>query len=232
MVQLSREVAQGDNRINPSGRSLGTVKSRTSLFYQGVVAAGDTNTIPASGTQFYVTASNGEVFIRPAGGIFNGYVQGTGLQLLEINYFDLLEVRNENSFPVAYQLFVGFDQYIDRRIYLDNTNTPSVSFPTYPTPNSAPLVDITDRSGSAFNDINGNPFLALYREAIIISNTDTGVTLLLQKANSVIAGGPAIGAIFPQTSFRLETSGDYRLHLGGANINAVVSEIYKSIRDE
>jgi hypothetical protein len=63
----------------------------------------------------------------------------------------------------------------------------------------------------------------------MISNTDTGVTLLLQESGSVVANGPAILAIPPETSIRYDTSGDYSLNNGGAVINAIVSEIYSVI---
>jgi len=74
-----------------------------------------------------------------------------------------------------------------------------------------------------------NKWYAVNRVAILIFNPDAGVTLLLQKAGSVVANGPAIGIIYPTTSLRVDASGNYCLQLGGANINAVVSEIYNAV---
>lgn len=222
-------VSESDNRTNSMGRSLGTVKSRTSLFVANSIPAGQTIPIPIAGTQFYVTALTATVSIRPSGGIFNEYEVGTGLQLQEINAFDLLEIRNDNAFPVVFQLFVGFDQFIDKRLILDLVSQPAVTVATYPVPNAATVVNITDLTGQPVTDINGGTWYALARIAICVFNTDTGVTLLLHKANATSSSDPAVAAIFPVTGLNFPSSGDYRLTTGGGNINAVVSEIYQCI---
>lgn len=217
------------NRVNSSGRALGTVKARTSLFVSNLIPAGGTLPIPVAGTSFYVTVATAPFNIRPSGGVFNTYDVGTGLDLEEINSFSLLEVNNPNAFPVVFQLFVGFDKFIDKRLILSQTNLNVVAKPTYDTPNSAAAVAINDISGQAFTDINGNEWYAIQRVAIIISNMDGGVDLLLQESGSVVANGPAIAGIFAKTSLRLDVSGDYSLSVGGGNINAVVSELYQAI---
>lgn len=222
-------VATGDNRTNSQGRSLGTVKARSSLVINNIVPAGGVLAVPATGTQFYVTLSTGAISIKPSGGTFNPYPVGTGLQLEEINSFDLLQVRNDTSLPVVFQLFIGFDQFIDNRLILTQTGQQLVARPTYPVANAAAAVAITDITGSQFTDINGNDWYALGREAIYISNLDPGVTLLLQESGSVVAGGPSVMAVFPVTSLRYAASGDYALSVGGGNINAIVSELYDSI---
>ncbi len=222
-------VSNTDNRTNSSGRSLGTVKARTSLFIDGQIPAGETMPVPIAGTQFYVTALTATIGIRPSGGIFNDYEVGTGLQLQEINAFNLLELRNENAFPVVYQIFVGFDQFIDKRLILDLVSQPAVVNPTYPVPNAATAVAIDDLSGQAITDINGGTWWALARIAICVFNTDTGVTLLLHESGASSASDPAIAAIFPQTALNYPASGDYALTTGGGNINAIVSEIYQCI---
>lgn len=222
-------VATSDNRTNSSGRSLGTVKSRTSLFINGQVPAGETLPLPVAGTQFYITALTATVSIRPRGGVFNEYEVGTGLQLQEINAFDLLEIRNDNAFPVVYQIFVGFDQFIDKRLILDLVSQPAVVNPTYPIANAAAVVNIEDKTGQAITDINGGTWWALARIAICVFNTDTGVTLLLHLASATSASDPAVAAIPPATALNFPVTGDYRLTTGGGNINAIVSEIYQCI---
>jgi hypothetical protein len=217
------------NRVNSSGRALGTVKARTSLFVSNLVPAGGTLPIPVSGTSFYVTVATAPFNVRPSGGVFNTYDVGTGLDLEEINSFSLLEVNNPNPFPVVFQMFVGFDKFIDKRLILSQTNLTVVAYPTYATPNSAAAVAIDDISGQAFTDINGNEWYAIQRAAIIVCNTDGGVDLLLQESGSVVANGPAIAAIYAKTSLRLDVAGDYSLSVGGGNINAVVSELYQAI---
>jgi hypothetical protein len=160
--------------------------------------------------------------------VFNTYQQGTGLDLDETNAFNILDLRNDNAFPIAFQIFVGFDAYIDNRLILSG-GQPVVAFPTYDTPNSLAAVAIPDRSGSVIADINGNQFYALSRVAVLVFNTDAGVTLLVQRAGSAIPNGPAVGAVYPQTSVRLDCAGDFSLSTGGGNINCVVSELYNAI---
>lgn len=219
-----------NNRTSSQGQAPKTPQSKTSLFVSNVVPAGGTLQVPVSGNTFYVSASNGVINIRPSGGVFNGYYPGTGLNLSLDNSFDLLEVNNPNTFAVAYQIFVGFDGFIDNRVYLTTQQQPQIVYPTYPTPLAANVINITDLAGSQFADINGNLWLALYRSAIIICNIDTGSTFLVQKATTAIATGPAIAAVYPLTSLRLDVQGSYRISTGGGgNINLVVSEIYTAI---
>lgn len=217
------------NRVNSSGAALGNIKARSSLFISNVIPANETLPVPVAGMFFYVTAASAPIEIRPSGGIFNSYAPGTGLELDEVNTFSRLDIRNNNAFPVAFQVFIGFDKYIDKRLIYAQSSLFNVAKPTYPTTNASATVAITDVSGQIFTDINGKQWYAVQRDSIIISNTDAGVTLLLQKAGSIIANGPAIAAIYGATTLRLDVQGDYSLSTGGGNINAIVSEIYLAI---
>lgn len=222
-------VAQGNNRLNSSGQSLGNVKSRTSLTYTNVVPAGGTLEVPAAGTQFYLIFSTAALNIRPSGGVFSPYQQGTGLQLVEANAFNLIEVQNLNAGPVVFQLFIGFDQFIDNRLVLDQSLTPTVAYPTYPVASAGTAVAINDLSTLSFTDINGKKWFAIQRLSIIVCNPDTGVTLNLQKSAAATSNGPSIAVIYPQTSLNLPVSGNYSLSTGGGAINAIVSELYQAI---
>lgn len=223
-------VATGNNRVNSSGNfaAVGPL-GRTSIIYPVVIPAGATVPVPAAGTSFYITIATAAIDVRPLNGVFSTYYQGTGLKLQVVNAFPALEVRNNNAFPVVAQLFVGFDEFIDNTLVVSQTGQNLVAYPTYPTANAAAIVDINDLSGAAFVDVNDNRWYALNREAIYIFNTDPGVTLLLQEAGSAVSNGPAIAAIYPLTSLRLNVAGNYRLNVGGGNINAIVSEIYNAI---
>lgn len=227
-------VANNSFRTNAQGDFRGALTAKTSQILSNGVLAGKTIPLPITGTTFYVTASSGPIEIRPHSksgpGSWAQYTPGTGLDVLEENAFSMLEVRNPNAAaPVVFQMFIGWDQFIDKRLILAIAQTPQVVFPTYPVASAAPNVDIVDLSGQAFTDINGNEWYALYRVAILVSNPDTGVTFNVQHAGSVIAGGPAIISVPPQTAVRLDIAGDYSLNLGGSNINALVSEIYAAI---
>lgn len=227
---LSRfETATPAAPTNSQGIALPEVKSRGSRFYVNVVPAGGTLTVPMSGTQFYVTYATGIVTIRPSGGDFNDYESGTGLQLDLVNAFSQLDIKNNSANPIVFQLFIGFDGFIDNRLFLINGTQTVVAYPTYATPSSLTAVPINDISGTSFTDINGLEWYALQRQFFIVSNTDTGTTLLVQKAGASTSSGPAIAAVFPETSIRLDVAGDYALSLGGAPINALVSDYYVCI---
>lgn len=220
--------SKNTNRVNTSGQP-GDVKWRTSLRLTNVIQAGQQIPVSVSGTQFYFVTATAKLAVQPSGGVFSDYGQGEGMNLSEENAFSSLQIKNNNSFPVVYDLFVGFQGFIDNKLILTNSLYPVVAKPTYPIASAAPVVDITDVSGSAFTDVNGNEWYALNRVAIVISNTSSGVTLLLQKADSTTSSDEAVIAIFPQTSIRFDLSGNYRLNLGGANIDAIVSELYNVI---
>jgi hypothetical protein len=222
-------VSQDSNRLNSSGRSLPTVKSRTSLTYNNIILAGATIPIPCAGTEFYLEFSTAQLLIRPSGGVFNPFSAGLGLQLDLSNAFDLVEVQNLNAFPVVFSLFIGFDGLIDNRLFLQNNQLPQVAFPTYQTQNSATTVAINDISGAQFSDINGGKWYAISRSSLTVYNPDGSTTLLLQKAGALSNAGPAIGVVYPTTTLQLNVSGNYSLNAGGGPINAIVSEIYTSL---
>lgn len=228
---VSRARAMPGNRLNTSGYPLGSVASRTSVFITNALPPDGSLPVPVSGSSFYVTHATAAVGVRPSGGVFNIYEPGTGLDLDEVNSFSLLDVRNPHDFPVVFQLFAGFDRFVDRRLILpQGASLAVVVRPTAPRPNTVSRVVIDDISGREFADVNGQAWFALSRAAIIVCNTDTGATYLLQKRGAAGPGDDAIAAVYPHTSLRLEISGDYEMTTGGGNINAVVSELYNSLK--
>lgn len=223
-------VATNNNRVNSQNRPARSNLGKTSQRLTNIIPAGGFLPLPCSGTFFYVLLASGPLLIKPSGGIAQEYSTGTGLDIeYEENAFQLLELQNNNAYPVAFEIFVGWDAFIDKRLILVNNSSPQVAYPTYPVANAATHVAIDDLSGQAFTDINGNEWYALSRVAICIGNPDSGVTLLLQAEGAATASGPSVLPIYPQTSLRLDISGNYSLDLGGATINAIVSEIYNVI---
>ncbi len=217
------------NRINSQGVAPLTPVGRSSQFIRNVVPAGQSVPFPAAGTSFYVTQASSPLLIKPSGGSFNRYDVGTGLEMANVNAFSTLEVKNDTAGAIAFEIFVGFDGFIDNRVIIAQSLQTMVAFPTYKTASSAAVVNITDLTGTKFQDINGNYWYAIGREAIYVFNPDAGVTLLLQLATATTASGFAVGVIYPQTSLRYGCAGNYRLSVGGGNINAIVSEIYYAI---
>jgi hypothetical protein len=189
--------------------------------------------IMQSGNLFYVLSTSAPLTIQPvrAGSIGGANIFGTAQGQPVSDGFETLSIKNFSLFPIVALIWVGYDNFINDQLTLVNSSYAQVARPTYKNPASAPLtkVVIDDISGQPFLDINGNKWGALARVAILVFNTDSGQTLLLQGAASNSGAGDAIGVIYPLTPVRFDLSGDYSLNNGGSNINAVVSEIYNAI---
>jgi len=218
---------QGNRTTTPPGAI--NILSRTSQVLRNIVPAGGTIQYPVTGNTFYVLFASATLNIKPGTGSSNPYETGTGLAAPEINSFGSLQISNPSASPVVFEIFVGFDGFIDNRLIVANTGLRQVAYPTYPVASAAASVAINDLSGTPITDINGNNWYAAQRLAIIVCNPDPGVTLLLQEAGSSVSNGPAIAVIYPLTSLNYPVSGNYSLSVGGGNINAIVSEIYNAI---
>lgn len=229
-------VVPSNNRANTQGKppiagGNKAIVGRGSAQFNNLLPPGGFLEMPISGTQFYILAATGPVLIRASTGVYNQYTTGQGLEVDIANAFDKLTIQNPSSTNnLVYSIFVGWDNFIDKTLILNTVTTPNVIYPTYPTALSAATIDIPDRSASAFTDINGGQWYALQRVCISFFNVDTGITFLVQKAGALTGTGPAVGAVYPQTSLRLDASGHYSVNIGGANINAIVSEIYQAIQ--
>lgn len=183
--------------------------------------------IIAPGSKFYVITASAQINIQPvrAGniGISNPFGVGQGQPVT--GGYEFLTVRNYNSFPVVALVWVGFDDFINNQMVIASTVNQAVTFPTQSLPTST-QININDLSGTAFLDINGKKWYAIQRQAIIISNLDTGVSLLLQKAGSAVANGAAVLLCPVAIPVEHRSGGNFTISTGGATINAIVSEIY------
>lgn len=190
--------------------------------------AGQTVRAMSSGTQAYLVVATAPVNMRPLGGDFTTFNQGTGIATR--TPFQYVELNNFQSYPVVVSLWVGWDTFIDKRLIVNNASQPNIAFPTYPTPNTALFINIVDLSGGAFTDINGNLWLALYRQSILISNFSSGTYNLGGYSPIGASTGTSIGIIPPApTPVRYDVSGNFTIQTGGTPVNMVVSEIYSCI---
>lgn len=226
------EVASGNNRVNSNALFKPGDKSVTSNIFTHVLAPagqpGSSITIALPGSQFYVIYCTAQFFIRPDGGSFNLYSQGTGLQLREGATFENLQAQNPNNFTVLFNLFTGFDAYIDKRLIVNQLQFQPVGHPIIKTVPGAASVAIPDLSGQVFNDINGKAWFAVSRDSIIVANNDAVITYQLQKSGAAIATDDSICSCYPLTTLRFPVSGNYGM-AAAAGINAIVSEIYQAI---
>ncbi len=227
MSIINVPTANGSNRTNTSNQFTSN-RGATSLTINQVIPANAGVPISVSGSFFYVTVATATIDIRPGGGAFNPYTPGTGLNVGAGNEFGLLEVKNNNAFPVAFQLFVGFDGFIDNRVIIATGGAQPVGYPTYSVQSSASTINIVDLSGQPFADINGGLWYAVNRISLTVCNADTGVSLLLQKASATSSSDASIAFIQPNTSYREQLVGNFRIRSGGS-INAIVNEIYSAI---
>lgn len=219
--------------ISSAGAPIPRAGARSSVVFNTIIPAGTTIPITNSGSEFYLLVVTLPVLIRPSNGVFNQYVQGTGERFLDADAFSGLEIANPNALPVAVSIFIGWQTFVDNRLILSNGQGAGVNsgvvYPTYPTANAAAVINFTDLSGSYFNDINGNRWIAVSRVAIVVCNIDSGTTFLIMKATAATASDPAIAAVYPLTSWNEPISGNYRMATGGGNINVIAHEIYAAI---
>lgn len=191
------------------------------------LAANFTTRVTSRGTKAYLVICTAAINMRPDGGDFTSFSQGTGIRTEKP--FNLIEIENFNPFPVVISLWIGFDDFLDNRLILANATLQNITYPTQATP-TATAIPIPDLSGSIFKDINGNSWIALFRQAIIVSNLDPATPLLLQKFSAATGSGPAVLSC-PAGGLPIahNSSGDFKITLGGATVNVIVSEIYQAI---
>lgn len=200
--------------------------NRTSQIVTTIIPAGATFPVFQAGQRFYLTVATGEVFIKPNNGSESNYVQGTGLEVDDLNIFANVQIRNKNSFPVVLQIFVGFGNFIDNRLIVFDPNNIQACVATAPTTGTLNEIPIPDLSGTTILDANGNTLLALNRVAIYISNQDIANSYdLLNDAKT-----KSILTIFPLTSIVYNATGNFRMKIPAGNLNAIVSEVYNAIR--
>lgn len=216
----------GNTQSNAQGQ-VPTTPNQQGGILNTVVPAGQTVPYQIQGTFFYNITCSGQFSIRPKGGSFNVYQPGTGYRLPQDQSFALIEIKNDNAFPVALALFIGFGEFIDNRLILEGSIVQPVMRVTYDAaaPAVGPIV-INDISGEAFLDQNGVTWLAINRVCIYVDNLSTSSNLLLLDA---AAGAKSCGIVFPATTRTFPFSGDFSLKTGSAPVNAGVIELYNAI---
>lgn len=223
---ISLGVARNSNRLNSQNAAPASPLSRGSRTITNVLPAGKTLQAPCYGSTFYVINSSGAINIKPQSGMWQTFYSGTGLGIPLENTFSLLEIQNPNSYAIAFEIFIGFDTYIDNRLVLVSSQNPIVAYPTYPVTNAANEIVIADLSGQEFTDANGNQWYALNRVAIVASNLSSGDVYIMENA----AKDKNVLALQPLQSFTIPLRGDYNINTGGGgNIDAIVHEEYEAI---
>jgi hypothetical protein len=220
-------VATTNNRTNTGGQLAGKGGVRVGTTINSYLAPGATSQYPVAGDRFYVRASSAAINIRPTNDSFDQYTPGTGKVVDPSNLFRMIEVMNPSANPVSFSIFVGFGDFIDHRLIIEQDTVSQIQVPVYsPTPPAAGPINIPDLSGGVITDQNGVQWLALSRVAFYVDNLDTVSNLVLQNSDS---DGTSQGIIFPATTRTFLGAGDFTLKNGSATINAGVQALYSAI---
>src|SRR5665213_498774 len=160
-------------------------------------------------------------------GATNNFQNGQGQTVSQ--GFEQLTAKNFNPFPIAALVWVGFEDFINDQLILNQTSTPQVTYATQPiATGAAGNIQIPDISGQAFTDINGKAWYAIARTAIVISNIGSN-PIYLQKYGSTSATANAVLQCPAGQPIAHNASGNFTISVGGAGVPAIVSEIYSAI---
>jgi hypothetical protein len=229
-------VATNSNRTSSQGIAPTFQRYKTSQIVRVLLSVGQTLPVPVAGDRFYVVASSYAVQIRPGNMAENLFYPGTGLKLDPQNAFDILHLRNSHASNAVYlELFVGFDEYDDRRLTFPSVQFSQVFLPVYdyihPALSGGATANLVvpDRSGQVVTQLDGTKFYALSRQLLILFNDSASVNHLL----SYFSAGPGFnycGVAYPKTSLQLPVTGALRvLTQDGSNLAAYISEVYNCL---
>ena len=96
-----------------------TDTQKISRRVQNTIAAGQTLSFSGYSNTFYIISTTGQLRIKTNTGISALYDGKKGVKTYEGNPFDVLEVSNETTQAITFDLFYGFGEFIDN----SNTNT-------------------------------------------------------------------------------------------------------------
>ena len=226
-VVNGKVTAQSSNRLNNSGVfAPGNSPTKSTIPYTNTLAAagqnGSTLTVPLAGDSFYVSASNGGVTIQPGGGDANTYALGTGLNVLDVPFSQLI-FTNPNAFPITFTVVVGFAEFIDKRLVLINgTVIPTQDAPTIASGSAALVL----AQGGGHVIFPGVSVAAFRRRQFIVYNSDgNGNPIHIYDSS----GGNIMGIVPAGTSWTLAVSGAITVQNDNAasgNITVYVGETF------
>jgi hypothetical protein len=230
-------IAQGTNRVNSSGLVTAPVAGQSGLLYSGTLAAGQTIPIPCQGTQFYLVTAPTPLRVKQSGGSFGLYPQGTGLQVGKESAFSLIEVNNPTQTTIAFQIYVGFASFIDKRLISAQPVQQIFHLPNVTPLGGGTQVQIPDLSGTQFADYvtPSIVWLAIQRVSLTVLAlpfVDTDGTIIVYAGNRSVAIGAIVGNTdaFPQPPpFVINSSGYYSVTSEMAGGTYTAWEIYDAV---
>lgn len=200
------------------------------IQYSDTIAAGATYPISQNGIVYELTLSTGRIGIKNSGSKFNGQfnILPVGIQP-EVPPFEKLQLKNIEDYPVVFSILISDKPFKNNQIIIGSSTQPNVTNPTYPLSGES-LILIPDLTGQSFVDLDGNKWLAIFRQTIIVSNPDGAADYVLQPTINPVTTAPFPGySCLHATCTNIPSAGDFSMSAGGGPMNVTVMEIYSAI---
>lgn len=186
-------------------------QTRSSAVFKTIIQPGGTYGISQYGGRYYFQTLTGLVYASTDKTIERPYIQRQGEQYEPSHYFNRVEIRNPNAFPVFVQVWVGFGQFLDSTFNIIESSTAAVAQAA------------TSIAAGATVTLSGTPTgNQLQRKSLVVSNPDSALDLqILDEANNLVA------TVFFRTSCTLPISGIVKVkNPNGSSVTAAISEIW------
>lgn len=196
--------------------------SRSAQTIIATIPAASTRQFNVPGNYFYFVENGGTVWLKTDIGGSKPYQLGTGEIVPPGSFFRFLELENRSAASIDIELYIGFGEYIDKRLNIVRERPASVQ-PVAEQPTAyvaSATVSIAATTAVVFT---GTPATGqLRRKAIVISNRDTAASIVVRDDSN--APGTEV---FPSTSITLPVSGEIEVYnpTGGA-IAVYMAEIF------
>ena len=199
--------------------------SRSAQTIIATIAAGDTRQFNVPGNYFYFVENDGTLFVKTDIGASKPYQLGTGEIVPPGSIFRFLELENKTANPIAIELYVGFGEFLDKRLNIVRERPASVQ--PVAEQNTEYVASATTSIGAGAGvTFTGTPGAGqLRRKAIVVSNRDTAAQLQVRDAS----GGPGT-TVFGSTSITLPVSGEIEVfNATGGAISVYMAEIFYTL---
>tara|TARA_R110000803_G_scaffold188111_2_gene250522 strand:+ start:2816 stop:3463 length:648 start_codon:yes stop_codon:yes gene_type:complete len=185
------------------------------------IAAGETQIIRAAGDHFYFAENTGRLLVGTDLTAESPYSVGEGEEVPEGNEFTTITLKNDSADDITFEVFVGRNRRIDRRLNVVDGRLASVERVMSNSTEilSSATVSIANAGSVVFSGVPTGT--QIQRKAIIVTNEDAAGKL-------EISDGTNVGAmIFKESNFLLEAAGSIEIHNNsGGVITCKIMEIW------
>ncbi len=199
---------------------------------QDIIKAGATFPINQNGNHYELILATGRIEVRNSSPKFGGQFNllPVGIQPT-VPPFTKLELKNKESFQVAFQILISDQPFKNNNVNISLAQGILVTVATQPDLSAGiPRFLIPDLSGTIIADLNGNKWLALSRAYFLVTNDNTGHSLLIQRFAASSNVTDAIDLVPENQTHRIDGGGDFSVsQKGGGNISGIASEFYNCL---